>query len=97
MTKKLNLHGIYLPLLRNYSSDFYVLDSQAHHICLLNHDDAEINVLYDNPLNFLETLVQNYEEEVYYLDDDGFLDYDSDKEYEVARKMNPEIEFWKEE
>jgi hypothetical protein len=95
LTNQLNFHSIYLPLLRNYSSDFYVFDTQTHNICLLNHDGAEINVLYDNTLEFLETLVQNYKEDAYYLDDDGFLDYDSDKEYEVAGKMNPEIKFWK--
>jgi len=63
----------------------------------LNHDDAEINVLYNNPLDFLETLVQNYKKEVYFLDEDGFLDYNPDNEYAVAAEMNPEIEFWKEE
>lgn len=97
ITKKLDFQGIYLPLLRNYSSDFYVFDTQTHNVCLLNHDDAEINVLYNNPLDFLETLVQNYKKEVYFLDDDGFLDYYPDKEYAVAAEMNPEIEFWKEE
>ena len=41
-----------------------------------------------------ETIIAFYTENVFYLDDDGFLDYDFEKEGVIGAIHNPDIEYW---
>jgi hypothetical protein len=95
--KGFDIEETFYPILRNYSSDFYALKKETNEIYTIYHDDYEINLIHNAPIDFLNTLIANYEKEVYFLDDDGYLDYDMDMEYEVARQTNPGIEYWDEE
>jgi len=52
--------------------------------------------MHKTPLKFLETLNDFYIQKVYFLDEDGFLDYDIELENEVGKKKNPKIEYWNE-
>ena len=83
-----------LPFLMNYSSDFVSVEVETGAIYHVYHDDLEIYLAHKNSTIFLETLISFYREKVYFLDEDGYLDYDEDKEYEVASSLNPGIEFW---
>lgn len=94
MLKQKNLKDEFLPVLRNYSSDFFVLNVKTNEMFLIFHDEDGIHLIHKNPETFLLTLINNYKENVYFLDEDGFLDYDIDLEYEVARKYNKDIEYW---
>lgn len=91
------IQGKFAPILRNYSSDFYAIEIRTGTIYLIFHDDEEIDLIHQGSDDFIYTLNKNYEEKVYFLDEDGFLDYDADLEYVVARKYNEGIEFWEEE
>jgi len=91
-----NIKEKFLPILRNYSSDFYALNVNTNEVFLIFHDDDEIDLIHKTPADFLLTLKKNYEEHVYFLDEDGFLDYDEDLEFEVGNKYNQDIDFWNE-
>ena len=86
-----------IPILRNYSSDFVSLDVDSGSIYLVYHDDDEIYKIYENGSNFLQTLTAFYEQKVYFLDNDNYLDYDADLEYTVAHHLNPSIDYWAEQ
>lgn len=88
--------GQYYPVLRNYSSDFIAMNKLSGEICEIFHDDEDIDVIYKDACKFLQTLTYNYKNGVYFTDEDGFLDYDEDKEFEIALRFNPDVEYWKE-
>lgn len=45
---------------------------------------------------FLETIIAFYHKDVFYLDEDGYLDYDFEKEGLIGAAYNPDIEYWME-
>lgn len=91
--------GVILPVLTNYGSDFicyYRSTDGTERICDLLHDYGDLVVMYDSPQKFLETLCEFYEQEVYFLDEEGYLDCDLVKEGEVGAALNPAAEYWAE-
>ncbi|GGF90163.1 hypothetical protein GCM10010912_39170 [Paenibacillus albidus] len=91
--------GVILPLLTNYGSDFICYHRSVEgveRICDLLHDYGDLVVMYDSPALFLETLCEFYKQEVYFLDEEGYLDCDLVKEGEVAAALNPEANYWSE-
>lgn len=101
MTKMLSeSKDSYFPFLVNYSSDFYALKVENRidkGVFLINHDELNPIKIHDSFEAFFETIIAFYEKQVYFLDEDGYLDMDFDKEEEVAQELNPEIPFWFEE
>ncbi|SDO05055.1 hypothetical protein SAMN04487897_107195 [Paenibacillus sp. yr247] len=86
-----------VPLLANYSSDFicYVENFDGEGcICILLHDERELNLMYSTPEKFLETINEFYKQHVYFLDDDGYLDYDWEKEGIIGSSLNPDVKYW---
>lgn len=82
-----------IPFLADYSGSCYACaDNQIVLIA-----DGEIDVLHASVEDFWKTIIAFYDEGVYFLDDDGYLDYDLDKESEIGEKYNPEISFWSED
>jgi len=93
--------GKYFPLLVNYSSDFYALktadNGKKSEIYLVNHDDLEPIKIHDSLESFLETSIVCYKEEAYFIDEDGYLDIDFEKEELIGQRLNPENKYWFEE
>lgn len=85
----------YFPILCNYSSDYIAMNSHTGEICEIFHDDMNADVIFEDASHFFKTLVAYYTNNVYFLDSDGYLDYDEDKEYEVASQLNPNVVYWK--
>ncbi|TVY02061.1 SMI1/KNR4 family protein [Cohnella terricola] len=86
-----------LPILANYSSDFicYVemLNGEGC-ICTLLHDEGELEVVYNTPEKFLETINEFYKQQAYFLDDEGYLTYDLELEGNIGAKNNPNVNYW---
>lgn len=70
------------------------MDKDLNKIYLIYHDDPQIYLIHNDANKFLETLNENYKQNVYFLDQDGYLDYDQELEYKVAKEINKNIEFW---
>lgn len=83
-------HSYILPLLSNYSSDYLCVAGDGGHeqIFRLDHDDPDAWERHASSLRFLDTLVQCYRRQVYFLDADGYLDYDFDREQQVRAELN---------
>ncbi|MDQ0194133.1 hypothetical protein [Paenibacillus wynnii] len=91
--------GLVLPILTNYGSDFicyYRSADGVERVCDLLHDFGDLVVMYESPEKFLETLCEFYKQEVYFLDEEGYLDCDLVKEGEVGAELNPEAKYWSE-
>ncbi|ETT54002.1 MULTISPECIES: SMI1/KNR4 family protein [Paenibacillus] len=91
--------GVILPILTNYGSDFicyYKSADGVEQVCDLLHDFGDLIVMYDSPDKFLETLCEFYKQEVYFLDEEGYLDCDLVLEGEVGASLNPDAKYWSE-
>lgn len=91
--------GVILPILTNYGSDFICYFKSAdgvERVCDLLHDFGDLIVMYESPEKFLETLCEFYKQEVYFLDEEGYLDCDLVKEGEVGAALNPDAKYWSE-
>ncbi|WP_162551313.1 SMI1/KNR4 family protein [Paenibacillus tepidiphilus] len=97
--KEYRAGGLILPLLANYGGDFICYrrtEEGQEQICDLMSDYGELVVMYDSPETFLDTLNEFYRQEVYFLDEDGYLDCDLIREGEVGAELNPDSQYWKE-
>jgi DNA-directed RNA polymerase subunit F len=93
------VNGVILPILTNYGSDFicyYKTADGVERVCDLLHDFGDLIVMYESPEKFLETLCEFYKQEVYFLDEEGYLDCDLVKEGEVGAALNPDAKYWSE-
>lgn len=91
--------GVVLPILTNYGSDFicyYRTADGVEQVCDLMNDFGDLVVMYDSPEKFLETLCEFYKQEVYFLDEEGYLDCDLVREGEVGAELNPGAKYWSE-
>ncbi|MCF6346348.1 MAG: SMI1/KNR4 family protein [Thiomicrorhabdus sp.] len=85
----------YFPILSNYSSDFVCFSTnEANGIFLAAHDEPEIEKIHNNSLDFAQTILEFYQQNVYFLDEDGYLESNDDKEDEIGQKINPKIDYW---
>lgn len=86
------------PLLADYASNY---------ICYVNkRDSTEAIFSYSPKGGFVEmhrsletvfkTVITFYQEDVYFLDNDGFLDYDFEKAGAIGKTLNPGITYWTE-
>jgi hypothetical protein len=91
----------YFPFLVNYSSDFYLLKVDKMNndigVYISTNDDIDIIKIHNSFEDFLKTLIAFYERNVFFLDDDGYLDMDFDKHIIIGQEMNPDVEYWFEE
>lgn len=87
-----------IPLLADYSSCY---------ICYANTDNNEEIIFHYSPDDglqemhasvelFLRTVIAFYQNGVFYLDGDGFLDYDFEREGIIGAEYNPGINYWTE-
>ncbi|SEU28438.1 hypothetical protein [Paenibacillus sp. NFR01] len=91
--------GQVYPLLANYSGDFICIwkkEDGTESVCDFLSDYGDVVVMFESPLLFLDTLCEFYKQEVYFVDEDGFLDCDLIKEGEVGAAMNPSANYWSE-
>jgi hypothetical protein len=63
-------------------------------IVTVNHDSESEYLLHKTEKDFFETICNFYVENIYFLDEDGYLDYDFERYGEVGKKYNPGIEYW---
>lgn len=90
--------NIVMPLLADYSSCYicYVKKLDNTEAVFSYSPDGGLVELHSSLENFFETIIAFYKENVYFLDDNGFLDYDFEKAGVVGERYNPGILYWTE-
>lgn len=89
-------YDMIIPFLTDYSGCYYAYAKDNDRECIVLIGDGEIDEIHFSVEDFWITVTAFYDEGVYFLDDDGYLDYDLEKEAEVGEKYNPQISYWSE-
>ncbi len=84
----------FFPFLANYSSCYFALNLADSHVYNITPVDGE-EPMAESVSDYIETIKKMYQEGIYFLDDDGYLDYDMEREGLMGARMNPSIEYWK--
>ncbi|WP_444995021.1 hypothetical protein [Aliikangiella sp. IMCC44359] len=87
--------SVHLPFLADNSSCYFSLDSSDGSIYRVapEYGQSQIALSMDD---FWQTILCFYQEGVYFLDSEGYLDYNFEKEGEVGARINPTCEYWTE-
>jgi hypothetical protein len=83
----------YVPFLADYTGCYYLVGKADGTVGHLDREEGFAKVASSLDA-FWETVRQCYADGVYYLDADGYLDYDVEKEGALGRKLNPGCEWW---
>lgn len=85
-----------IPFLTDYSGCYYAYAKDNDRECIILISDGELEEIHFDVDDFWTTVIAFYDEGVYFLDEDGYLDYDLEKESEAGKKYNPKISYWSE-
>ena len=85
-----------IPFLEDYSSCYYAYATNKNKESIVLVEDGKIEIIHSEISKFWQTIIAFYDEQVYFLDEDGFLSYDYVKEGKVGEKYNADIKYWKE-
>ena len=87
-----------VPLLADYASNYicYVKKQDNTEAIFAYSSDEGFLEMHKSLEKFFETIITFYKENVYFLDDNGFLDYDFEKAGAIGGRLNPRIEYWTE-
>lgn len=85
-----------IPLLADYSSCYIcyaVINNNAE--VIFHYSPTEgLQKMHTSVESFLKTIIAFYLNGVFYLDKDGFLDYDFEKEGSIGAEYNPGVDYW---
>lgn len=85
-----------IPFLTDYSGCYYAYAKDGNRECIVLVEEGELEEIHFNVDDFWTTVIAFYEEGVYFLDEDGYLSYDFEREGEVGEKYNEKISYWRE-
>jgi len=82
----------------------FMADDSCNYIALNSADGGVIRVAQEYGLSrvaaslddFWATVLACYEQGAYFLDDEGFLDYDFEGEGDIGLRINPDCNYWSE-
>lgn len=87
-----------IPLLADYSSCYICyteINSNEDAVFHYSPDDG-LQKMHTSVELFFKTIIAFYLKDVFYLDRDGFLDYDFEREAIIGAEYNPGIDYWTE-
>lgn len=84
------------PVFTSGMDDYLLLDTQKDNAPLLAHieDVPELIPAYINLERFFQTSAACMKEGVFFIDEEGLLDMDVDKEFLLSARMNPGMAYW---
>lgn len=87
-----------IPILADYSSCYicYVETYRNEETIFHFSPDVGLQKMHTSVEQFFKTIIAFYLKNVFYLDRDGFLDYDFERECNIGAEYNPGIDYWTE-
>lgn len=83
-----------IPFLTDYSGYFYAYAINNGKECIVLLTDGGLELIHSQISDFWNTIVAFYDENVYFLDEDGYLSYDYQMEGKIGKKYNKDISYW---
>ena len=87
-------YDIIIPFLTDYSGCYYAYSLLKNKECIVFVSKEGVEVIHSDINSFWKTIIAFYDEKVYYLDDDGYLSYDFDREGIIGKKYNAGLDYW---
>lgn len=86
----------WFPIFANGGGDFYAVWIQdgAEPVVGFLIDELEHPVEYQDLRAMCETLADCFDESVFFSDERGYLEMDDARHAEIARRHNPDVDFW---
>ena len=85
----------YFTFLADYGGCYIGFSDKEDKICYFSPENLKKISMYENLEKFFETIIRCYEKKIFFLDEDGYLDYDYDEENLLGKILNPNCEYWK--
>lgn len=85
---------IIIPFLTDYSGCYYAYTANEKKEGIVLVSNEGIELIHSEIKDFWNTIIAFYDEKVYFLDEEGYLSYDFDKEGEIGKKYNEGVEYW---
>ena len=93
--KNLSEYDKIIPFLTDYSGSYYAYAVNKGKECIVLYDkEGTIELMHSKINDFWDTMVAFYDENVYFLDEDGYLSYDYEREGDIGKKYNKGISYW---
>lgn len=85
-----------IPLLADYSSCYicYAVINNKEEMIFHYSPTEGLQKMHTSVELFFKTIIAFYLNGVFHLDEDGFLDYDFEKEGAIGAKYNPGVDYW---
>ena len=85
----------HIPFLADYSSCYVTVDASdgAVYRVAPEYGTSKVALSLDG---FWETVLACYQNQAFFLDDEGYLDFDFEVEGHIGLRMNPNCEYWME-
>ncbi|WP_157498407.1 SMI1/KNR4 family protein [Leifsonia sp. Leaf336] len=90
----------WLPVFANGGGDFYVIDLAPASGAVIRHfriDEDEHPVEFSSLSDMAATLVAAFDENVFFLDPEGYLEMDDLRFASLAGQLNPTVAWWSED
>jgi cell wall assembly regulator SMI1 len=89
----------WLPVFANGGGDFYVLDLGSSATGAVRHfriDESEHPIEFNSLEGLLRTLATAFEQAVFFVDENGYLEMDDLAFGDLAAELNPDVSWWRE-
>ena len=85
--RKCSQYDKIIPFLTDYSSGYYAYAINNDKECVVTIVDGVVEQMHSKVSDFWATIIAFYDEGVYFLDEDGYLLYDFEKEGEIGKNI----------
>lgn len=87
----------WLPIFADGGGDFLFVDLSERGAASIRHfrlEEVEHPVEYENLLNMLKTISRAYQDKVFFVDSEGYLEMNDDEYASLAHELNPSVKWW---
>lgn len=88
----------WFPVFADGGGDFYVVDLSVPHRAPIRDfrlEESEHPIEFASLADMLRTLALGYEQECFFLKQNGFLDMDDERFEKLAARLNPGVDWWR--
>lgn len=87
----------WLPIFADGGGNFLFIDLSERGAASIRHfrlEEVEHPVEYENLHNMLKTVSRAYQDKVFFVDSEGYLEMNDDEYASLAHELNPSVNWW---
>ena len=87
-------HESWFPVMTSGGGDYYGVDHALGDVIHYIRDYSDCPVQYLSLTAMMQSAAECYESDSYFLDDRGLVQVNTDAECIIARRLNPQVDYW---